>query len=318
MAILAGLLSLGCSLQECSPHPRPALPIPDSLARQYELPGEVREDSLVPIGSEDGVQFFRGRLSAGSEEAEFHFLRPENPNAEARPFVLCLPILAGGKGLMWALALEFARRGYNVAWMERITRALRPGQRGPELEDLLRRTVLHNRMILTWARQQEEVDADRSALLGVSLGGMVGSTVLALEPELRAGVLCLAGADLPEIIIKSEESRVISWRRWRDRRDGMGRVELLRELDRNIASEPSRLGAFVDSRKTFLVASLLDEVVPMHNQDLLWESLGRPQRLLLPLSHYSAALAISGILDAAHEFMEEKFAQPVEKARPPW
>ena len=46
--------------------------------------------------------------------------------------------------------------------------------------------------------------------------------------------------------------------------------------------------------------------------------LKKRNELLLPLSHYSAALAISGILDAAHEFMEEKFAQPVEKARPPW
>lgn len=282
------------------------------------MPGEVREDSLVSIGGEAGVEFFRGRLSAGEEQAEFHFLRPSNPRGEARPFVLCLPILAGGKGLMWILACEFAERGYNVAWAERISRAMRPGQRGPELEDLLRRTVLHNRMILSWARQQEEIDADRNALLGVSLGGIVGSTVLALEPELRAGVLCLAGADLPEIIIKSGESRIDRWRRWRDRSDGMSNTELLRELDGSLASDPARLGAFVDTQKIFLVASLLDEVIPMHNQDLLWESLGRPQRLLLPLSHYSAAFAISGILDAAHEFMEEKFAQPVEKARPSW
>lgn len=316
VTLLAGLLTTGCTLQECSTHPRPALPLPDEVINRYQLPGPVQEELLVPIGGQDGVEYFRGRLSCGDELAEFHFLRPTAARDENLPFLLCLPILAGGKALMWHIAGDFAARGYAVAWSRRISSAMKPGQRAADLETLFRRTVFHNRMLLDWARRQDGIDKDRTAMLGVSLGGIIGSAVLALEPELRAGVLVMAGADLPDIILHSAESRILKWRAWRDRTDGLSGAELLRELDRTLQSDPARLSAYVDTDKTFLVATTLDQVVPMRNQDLLWESLGRPRRLLLPLSHYSAALAIGGILSSAHEFMEERFSQPVEQASP--
>jgi hypothetical protein len=56
------------------------------------------------------------------------------------------------------------------------------------------------------------------------------------------------------------------------------------------------------------VHATLDEVVPAANQDALWESLGRPRRLLLPLGHYSAALALWPILAAVDDFLAGCFA----------
>jgi len=77
-------------------------------------------------------------------------------------------------------------------------------------------------------------------------------------------------------------------------------------------TEPLRFGPHVASDKVFLVATSMDEVVPMHNQDLLWESLGRPQRLVMPLSHYTAALGVGRILNSADRFLQARLA-----AQPP-
>lgn len=286
-------------------HPRPALPLPPEVAERYELPGPVVEELLVPIGAEDGVSFHRGRLRSGDELAEFHFLRPEG--AAQPPFVLCLPILAGGRELMWIVAGGLADRGYAVAWSERVARALDPGQRGHDMETLLRRTIVHNRMLLEWVRQRDDVDPRRHGCVGISMGGMIGAVLLAVEPELLGGALCMAGGDLAGIALTSSEIQAVRWRQWRHETDGVSGDELRRELRRLLVSDPARAGAYVATERVLLVGTALDEVVPPANQDLLWESFGRPERHILPLGHYTAMLAFPSVLGSVDDFLERRF-----------
>lgn len=306
--LLLALLSLplaGCAHVSLAAHPRPALPLPATVAARYALPGPVEEMALVPVGSEDGVRFHRGRLAAGHERAEFHLLLP--PGAGPSSFVLCLPILAGGRELMALVAARLAARGHAVAWTERVASALRDGQRGPELEALFRRTIVHNRMVLAWARQQPAIDASRMGCVGISMGGLAGAVILAVEPDLKGGALCLAGADLPDLVLASAEDRAVSWRRWRWREDGLGQGELEVELARCLLSDPGRLGPYVATDKVLLVGGTLDRVVPRRHQDALWESLGRPERRLYPLGHYTAAVAIGAILGEVDAFLRRRF-----------
>lgn len=302
--VLGGLGA--CSVCPMVRHPRPELTLPPAVEARYELAGAVIERSLVPLGGTHGLRFFRGGLSCGSEHIDFHLILPPQPGPT--PFVLCLPILAGGRELMWIVAEGLAERGYAVAWAARVQSALKPPQRGADLERLLRRTLLHNRALLAWARQQPEIDATRTAALGISLGGMVCCALLALEPDLRAGALCLAGGDLPDLLLRTGESRAKEWLRWRLSADGIAASELRRELALNLQTDPALLGPHVDTDRVFLVHATLDEVVPRPNQDLLWESLGRPRRMSVPLGHYSAALALDPILDAVGDFFAERFA----------
>ncbi len=303
----------GCSMQPLPRNPRPPLPMPAHLQKSHALPGPVHEDFLVPldlnISSEKG-RIFRGQLTCGTEHAEFHLLLPEDQEPEA--FLLCLPILAGGQGLMWYIAQDMAERGYAVAWIQRVASAMKPGQRGPEIETLLRRTIQHNRMVLAWARNQPWLKSNNPSLLGVSTGGLVGSVLMALEPSLEGGVICLAGGDLPSLVLHSGESRLIKWRHWRHQTDNLNDSEIHRELAREVVTEPARFGAYVASDRVLMVAATLDQVIPWQNQDLLWESLGRPRRLLLPLAHYTAALGIHPILNWADEFLRSRRVQRPE------
>lgn len=301
---LVAAINVGCVHVPPPSHPRPAIPLPASVAARFDLPGAVVEESFVPLGGEDGIAFYRGRLSSGDELAEFYFLAP--PDTGPRPFVLCLPILAGGEQLMWLIAMDMAHRGYAVAWSKRVTSALKPPQRGHELELLLRRTVVHNRMLLDWARRQDNVEPERMGCIGVSLGAIVATLMLAVESDLRAGALCLAGGDLPDLLINSAENRVARWRRWRRRTDGVAGSELARELRRFVLSDPARIGPYIPTHKVLMVGGSFDEVVPRRNQEVLWESLGRPERRALPLGHYTAFLAFSSILDSVAGFLDAR------------
>ena len=63
--------------------------------------------------------------------------------------------------------------------------------------------------------------------------------------------------------------------------------------------EPARFAAQVPTEKVLFVSAAFDSVVPRRNQDLLWEGLGRPRRLDLPLGHYTAAVAVDRVITAA-------------------
>ena len=311
-ALLAGA---GCRHLPPPRHARAALPMPAAVAARYAVPGAVAEDSLVPLGGDAAMQFFRGRLVAGDEVAEFHLVQPSVP-ARA-PLLLLLPVLAGGRDLMFGMASRFAARGYAVAWVERAATALQDGQSGHDLELLFRRTVVHNRMLLVWARSQPAIDVDRAACVGVSMGGIVGGVLLAAEPELRAGALCLAGGDLPRLLATSSYRRVRDWRRVRRTYDGTAGGELVRELSRELVSDPALLGSYVPTAKVLLIGGSLDRVVPPANQDALWESLGRPERRVLPVGHLAAVLVFGGLVDAIDAFLRRRLAAPSDAQEAP-
>jgi dienelactone hydrolase len=190
-----------------------------------------------------------------------------------------------------------------------VASALKPGQRGEDLELLFRRTVLHNRMVLAWARRQPELDRERWACVGISMGGMVATALLAVEPQLRAGALCLAGGDLAGMVLVSSEHRVASWRRWRQVSDGATGLVLQDELRRELVSDPARLGSYIPTEKVLMVGGSLDSVVPPAHQHLLWESLGRPDWRSLPLGHYTAALAFGSVVASVDAFFGERFRE---------
>ena len=304
LATVTALTVAACTTTPRAPHPRPPRPIPADVAAAFAVPGPVIEQTLVPVGGTDDLAFFRGRLRAGTEETEFNLVRPvaADGSSPARLAIL-VPILGGGSELMWIMSGFLTARGWAVAWTERIASGMRPPQRGPDLESLFRRTVVHNRMVLDWADTQPDLDADPGFVVGVSLGGMVTSALLAVDPRIAGGAVIISGGDLPNLVPKSREGRVARWLAWRAVEDGAGHRDVARELELHMLSDPARLGAFVDARKVLMVSASFDTVIPPDNQDILWEAFGRPRRVHVPLSHYSAAIALVPIMERVHKFL---------------
>jgi pimeloyl-ACP methyl ester carboxylesterase len=212
--------------------------------------------------------------------------------------VLLLPILAGGEDLLDSVAQRMLARGFDVASCDRVGSALKPPQRGPELDELFRRTVLHQRILLRWLRQTGPQPGGWFAL-GMSMGGMVATVLAALEPQLDGVAICLAGGDLGGMMQRSSEGRVQKWLAWRQTTDGVGDDHLTWEVRQFLRHEPLAFAASVPTAKVLFVSARFDTVVPRRHQDLLWEALGRPTRMQVPLGHYTAALTIDPILGAA-------------------
>lgn len=288
-AVLLTGLACSCGYTPPPAFPRPALQLPTEIAARYAVDGEPRLLASRPVDDDHTT----GELLAGPDHVRFHLWRSADPG---RPLVLLVPILAGGEDLMSGLARRLLARGFDVAWCDRVAPALRPPQRGPDLEALFVATVRHQRLLLSHLHHTLAPPA--VFVLGVSLGGMVATVLAALEPAIDAVAICLSGGDVGRLVLVSGESRVQHWVRWRHEVDGIGDDGLRWELANYVRSDPIHFAAYVATDKVAFVSASLDEVAPRRHQDLLWEGLGRPQRFTVPLGHYSAVLALEWILDA--------------------
>jgi dienelactone hydrolase len=277
-----------CTFSSAPSHPRPATPANATFA-----------PPLPPIAAlachDDGGEV-TGTLAAGDERVQFRWRRHDAN--EPRPLVLLVPILAGGEGLLDQVGSRLLDRGFDVASCARVGPALRGPQRGRELDQLFARTITHQRILLHWLRTSPQ-PPPQTFVLGMSLGGMVATVLTAHDPQIAGAAICLSGGGLADLVVCSSESRVQSWRRFRHETDGVGDDHLRWELDNLLRHEPLRHAGAIAAERLLMVNGRYDTVVPTVHQDLLWEALGRPDRMVVPLGHYSAALVVEPILDAA-------------------
>jgi pimeloyl-ACP methyl ester carboxylesterase len=280
------LLLAACSFVPPPAFPRPAVP----LAVVAEPIGPVE---LVDL-ADDGAGTRTGALTDGHELVAFE-LR-SRPAARTRPRVLLVPILAGGQELMRLVGDRLLERGFDVASCARVEAALKPPQRGADIDRLFRRSVRHQRILLRWLADHDP--APVTHVLGLSMGGMLATAVAAEEPGLAGVGICLSGGDFASLVFASGEPRVHAWLEWRRRHDGLGDDGLRWELGQFLRSDPLVYARAVATERVFMVSATFDAVVPSRHRDLLWEALGRPQRVDVPLGHYSAALALDPVVAA--------------------
>lgn len=293
LLLLLAMLPGGCTFQASPCSPRPPLPLP-----AWTVTAPPLEQPRLEELQDHGGGMTTGRLSSNGESVRFR-LRRQTPAETPRALVLLVPILAGGEELMDQVAVGMSAQGFDVAFCARAGSALKKPQRARELDELFRRTVLHQRLLLAWLRGPENPRPAATFALGLSMGGMVTTVLAALEPDLAGIAVCLAGGDLASMVIHSSEGRVQQWVDWRFTTDGIGPDSLQWELEQCLRHEPLAFAASIPTEKVLFVGAQFDTVVPERNQDLLWEALGRPARMQVPFGHYSAALAINTVLAAA-------------------
>lgn len=257
-------------------------------------------------GAADGL----GYLGTGG------FYLSQEQTGSPRPGVLVLPILHDRLSLAaGSLARSLARQGFATlemrtgpSFLDRVH--VTPDGPGPTWQDVVVEMILDGRRALDWLSARSEVDQTRLGLVGVSHGAIVGSCLLGADPRLRAGVLCMGGADEALIVARSREPSV---RRFRQRfleARGLSEPEALRRFTDKHRSptEPLRYAPAVDPRTVLLFKTRLDRFVVPEAQDKLWEALGQPRRISLPLGHLGFGLAFYYAARRAAEFLRERLA----------
>jgi dienelactone hydrolase len=241
---------------------------------------------------------------AESEPIELVWYAPTNHSD--RPLILVAPIGGNEKLIVPALARFFAVHGYHAVIVKRPSDHLDAERPVTQIEDYVRRGVVRNRQALDWLLKQPGVDAHRAASFGISYGAILNAATAAVEPRLRCHVFVLAGAPLPEVIVKSAEPRLRKYRRQLHAQSGMTDRQLLEQLRTTIRSDPARLAPYVNSDDVLTFIALFDRSVGTSHAFRLWRAQGEPRAELLPTGHYTALLYLPFLRCQAMKFFEAK------------
>jgi dienelactone hydrolase len=154
-------------------------------------------------------------------------------------------------------------------------------------------TVIDIRRVVDWAQTQPDVDPERIALIGFSMGALVASVALANEPRLAAGVLVMGGAGLHEILaacdheIEDARERILKQLDWSLEQFKQGLREKLAGIN------PARLVGMADPSRVLIIEAAKDTCVPKRARDRLWRAFGRPERIAYLYDHRIAFLAMT-------------------------
>lgn len=301
---LALLVGLACTTtggaSDLSERPPPApLAIPPELRHEPLDADEVRmqpealtvEESwildLYTLTHSRDHRGFRVLLpDEDGEDVTAHLLLPPGPGPHAT--VVVFPILAGSMVVSEGLAKALVNRGYAVARVERRELNLDEAEDPQQVRDAFAAAIRDARRLLDWLETRPEVDAERLATAGVSLGSMLACTLQGVDPRIRAGFFAMTGGGLAEILYESREKPV---RRFRDRmmksRDLATREAFVSWVAGLVEPvEPLRYAPYIDAQSALMASGRFDRIIPPDRARALWEALGRPAWVRVPSGHY--------------------------------
>ena len=175
-------------------------------------------------------------------------------------------------------------------------------------------TVIDIRRVVDWAGSQPDVDPDRIALVGFSMGALVASVALANEPRFAAGILVMGGADLHEILatcdheVAGARERILA-------RLGWSLEQFTRALERPLAGiNPARFAGATDPSRVLIIEAGADACVPKTARERLWRAFGRPERIVYRYGHRMTFLAMTflgghDLQRQVYRFLDRSFAQ---------
>lgn len=211
-----------------------------------------------------------------------------------------LDIMDGSAFVARSLARGLAQQGVAAIYIPMACYgARRPADRShfayfaehPEkTPDNLRQTVMDIRRAKAILAALPEVDDERIAITGVSLGGIMTSLAAGVDGTFWRVVPILAGGDIAAICFHdTRETRRIRQACEAKGIDQKRLAEILRPV------EPLTFANRIDPKSCLMINALHDEVIPMPTTIALRKAIGMPQMLMIPVGHYGAALFLPNI-----------------------
>lgn len=240
-----------------------------------------------------------------------HWHRPARLNGRSGAGIVCLPIQGGDYDVSTLFARGFARMGFQALRFERRAEWLEADRELSDLARLARQFPADVRAGIDHWLGLGVVDPQRLGLFGVSMGAVMGAAVAGADPRVRASVLCIGGADLPEIVMTADDEEVNQYRKDLAARLGVDEPELRpllhAALDGLDLSEAARA---VDPATSLFFSARFDHVVRWPRNQELWELTGRPRRWVLPCGHYSAVVFVPLIKWLSRRWFDRLLSPP--------
>lgn len=230
-----------------------------------------------------------------------------------RPAVVVLHILGSDFPLSRYVAARLADRGVAALFLKLPYYGERRPSGGPGPVPLrflsadIERTMLSMRQAvcdvrrgLCWLADRSNVDSTQLGVTGISLGGIVASLAVAVDPAAKEGVFLLAGGDLSRILWEMPETR-----KFRQAWEASGKtIDDLKVLTDPF--DPLTYARRLSRKRVLMLAGKVDEVVPPASALALWNASGRPEIRWYDCGHYSAVGYLLPAIRSTVDFFDHR------------
>jgi dienelactone hydrolase len=150
---------------------------------------------------------------------------------------------------------------------------------------------------------------ERNFMIGYCLGGMVSVIVNALNPEIKHNFIIASGGNMAELIWESptleftrrellKKKDQIAYLSDRERlkktfQNDLKRIGEFKNIQEFLNSnihplmkvDPAAYSKFLDREKVTFLEAAFDKTLPKNTRRVLWENLGRPRKMTVPIDH---------------------------------
>ena len=134
------------------------------------------------------------------------------------------------------------------------------------------RTVIDNRRAIDYLESREDIGAEHQAILGVSMGGILGSILAAVEPRIDAAALIVAGGRWDLLLANSAHPSA----------QKLSNLDIRSELIQRAmrAVEPVNFVGHIAPRPVLMVNGEQDQVIPRVCAEALHEAANEPKQVI--------------------------------------
>ena len=156
-----------------------------------------------------------------------------------------------------------------------------------------RTAVNDTRRLIDWLGTREEVDPDRVAIIGFSMGALAAATIMGNDPRIAAGVYMVGGAMFTEVMAQCR-GKAGRMREHALRTYGWSLDDYRRFFEERIgASEPTLYAGHYDPDRILIIDARFDNCIPRVSREALWEVTGYPERITMLYRHKSAFYSLT-------------------------
>lgn len=313
----------GCASSRMSSSYSGPLELPPEKRMSYEKqPIQITSSELAESYNDYEIinMRFKPHVNVLKKDHEVKITYYRLKSAEAKPLVLCLPIMDGKNKVAKLFAAYYAKRGYHAAIVHKqkdMYKELTPDNYQTMINLGLEQIIFNHMQALDWFEQQPEIDKDKIAVSGVSMGSIKGLLVSAYDKRIKATFAALTGGNLPYILRHSDDGGVTRTRNAILEKTGLTADALEKDLQARITHDPLLLAPYIDANQVMMILASEDKTVPYQKGIELRDALGKPNTVYLFGTHISSAMYIFYIQELADHFFKKKLDIPNRAERKP-
>jgi len=180
------------------------------------------------------------------------------------------------------IASDFTSQGIAILCPEQYGRGDRTVKATNKLHNMLTLrkrawlAIVETRRIIDFLETRSDiVDPEKVYLLGISLGAMLGTSVLAQEPRLKGGILMWGGGDLPTLVRKSEVGSTL-FKPWQ-----LGLLSWGAWICRPLPIDPLDSVHLISGERPLLFQNALyDEIIPRICSEKVYDKAPEPKEII--------------------------------------